>query len=93
MKQLSPSSRGHKEEAEEGRKAVDEGRETGKADSRELGRDYTPSPASRQSKGSVSVIVANREPLCNGCRSPTLDLARPLALAEGEFSETKNGAR
>jgi len=43
----------------------------GRQTTRELGRDYTPSPASRQSKGSVSVIVANREPLCNVCRPPS----------------------
>lgn len=35
------------------------------------GRDYTRGPASQRSKGSVSVIVANREPLYNGCRTTT----------------------
>jgi len=62
MKQLSPSTRGHKEEAEEGKNEV------GKERKRLIGgRDYTRGPALQRSKGSVSVIVANREPLYNGC--------------------------
>lgn len=61
MKQLSPSTRGHKE-AEEGKN------EAGEERKKAIGsRDYTPGPASQRSKGSVSVIVANREPLYNGC--------------------------
>lgn len=60
MKQLSPSTRGHKEEAEEGKNEVEGKRAIG-------GRDYTRGPASQRSKRSVSVIVANREPLYNGC--------------------------
>lgn len=86
MKQLSPSTRGHKEEAEEGKNESGEGRKRG-------GRDYTQGPASQRSKGSVSVIVANREPLCNGCCTITENaiLIDRIGLEENEsLREIKN---